>query len=147
MPDRSGPKNSIDSLYNSNMRNETDHQSFILKPSKVSSVGVFALHDIAEGTHLELFRKDFEEEIKDKEEIPIELQGYCLNYEDGKLLCPKFFNRLDIGNYVNHSENPNMRYEKGKGYFAKRDIQKGEELFANYRELKEPESSREDYYK
>jgi len=41
---------------------------------------------------------------------------------------------VDIGNYVNHSENSNMKYEKDKGYFAKRDIKAGEELFANYRE-------------
>jgi SET domain-containing protein len=129
------------------MRTDTDHQSFILKPSSIKGIGVFVLHDIAEGTYLELFRKDFQEEIRELGEVPEELRGYCLNREDDKLLCPKFFNRLDIGNYVNHSENANMRYQKGSGYFAKRDIKAGEELFANYRELGEPEDSREDYYK
>ena len=110
-------------------------------------MGVFVLHDIAEGTHLELFRADFQEEIRDVGEVQKELQGFCLHREDGKLLCPKFFNRMDIGNYVNHSESANLRYEKGKGYFAKRDIRAGEELIANYRELDEPESSRDDYYR
>lgn len=43
---------------------------------------------------------------------------------------------MDIGNYLNHSEHPNLRYEKGKGYFTLRDIKAGEELFGNYRELK-----------
>ena len=129
------------------MRSDTDHQSFILKPSIVSGVGVFILHDVAEGTHLVLFRDDFQEELRGKSEVPEELQGYCLNHESGKLLCPKMFNRMDIGNYVNHSNDANMRYENGKGYFAKRDIKKGEELFANYRELPESESSREVYYK
>ncbi|MDP3982067.1 MAG: SET domain-containing protein, partial [bacterium] len=70
-----------------------------------------------------------------------------LGHKSGKLLCPKFFNRMDIGNYINHSENANMRYEKGKGYFAKRDIKAGEELLANYKELSEPEDTREEYYK
>jgi SET domain-containing protein len=129
------------------MRTDTDHQSFTLKPSSMNGIGVFALHGIAEGTHLELFRKDFQEEIREVGDVPEELRGFCLNREDGKLLCPKFFNRMDIGNYVNHSENANMRYQKDEGYFAKRDIKAGEELFANYRELGEPEDSRKDYYK
>lgn len=129
------------------MRTNTDHQSFILKPSAIKGIGVFALHDIAEGTHLYLFREDFQEEVREIKDVPEELEGFCLNREDGKLLCPKFFNRMDIGNYVNHSENSNMRYEKGRGYFAKRDIKAGEELFANYRELDEPEDSRDHYYK
>lgn len=129
------------------MKTKTDHQSFVLKPSTKEGIGVFALHDIAEGTHLYLFRGDFQEEVREMEDVPEELQGFCLNREDGKLLCPKFFNRMDIGNYVNHSKNANMRYEKGKGYFAKRDIEAGEELFANYKELGEPEDSRDNYYK
>ena len=130
------------------MRTNTDHQSFILKPSKVvNGVGVFLLHDVAEGTYLELFRKDFQEELLDEEDVPEELRGFCLNRESGKLLCPKYFNRMDMGNYVNHSENANMRYEKDKGYFAKRDIETGEELFADYKELPEPENARENYYK
>ena len=129
------------------MKSHTDHQSFILKSSTVKGIGVFILHNVDKGTHLELFRADFQEELRDEKDVPEELQGFCLNHQSGKLLCPKFFNRMDIGNYVNHSENANMRYEKGKGYFAKRDIKAGEELLANYKELPEPESSREDYYK
>src|SRR3989344_7254902 len=128
------------------MRTETNHQSFILKPSTIEGVGVFILHDVTEGTYLELFRKDFEEELRDKQDVPEELRGYCLDHDSGKILCPKFFNRLDIGNYVNHSNNANMRYEEGRGYFAKRDIRAGEELFANYRELPGEENSQEDYY-
>lgn len=129
------------------MRTNTDHQSFLLKPSVINGIGVFTLHDIAEGTYLELFRKDFQEELRDEKDIPEELQGFCLNHESGKLLCPRYFNRMDIGNYINHSKDANMIYEKSKGYFAKRDIKAGEELFANYNELSEPEGSREGYYK
>ena len=131
------------------MKKETDKYSFIVKPSTLApgGVGVFVLHDVAEGTYMELFLKDFEEELKDSKDVPEELQVYCLTQRDSKLLCPKLFNRMDIGNYLNHSNDPNLHYEKGKGYFATRDIHKGEELFANYQELGEPEASWEPYYR
>ncbi len=126
----------------------TDYQSFILKPSTVpgAGVGVFALHDIAEGAHMALFLEDFEEEIRQATDVPPELQVYCIDQPDGALLCPKHFNRLDIGNYINHSTEPNMRYEAGPRYFARRDIRAGEELFADYRELGEPEDTWPPYY-
>ena len=46
------------------MKNITDRFSFILKPSTIvnGGVGVFALNDIAKGTYMELFLKDFQEE-------------------------------------------------------------------------------------
>ncbi len=94
---------------------------------------------------MELFLPDFQEEIVDTEDIPEELQVYCLDKEDGKLQCPKYFNRMDIGNYLNHSNTPNLRWEEGVGYFALREIKKGEELFADYKELGEPESTRDSY--
>ncbi len=127
---------------------KTDHQSFILKPSTVhrGGVGVFTLHDTAAGTYMALFANQFEEEIRNPEGVPEELQGYCLSRPDGKLLCPKKFNQMDIGNYLNHSKNANLKWIEGKGYFALRDIEAGEELLANYRELGEPEEARENYY-
>lgn len=131
------------------MKNYTDRESFVLKPSTVpeGGVGVFALHDIAAGTHMALFLDDFEEEIRNEGEVPLELRAYCLYQGGGKILCPKHFNRLDIGNYLNHSENSNLKYQLGKGYRAARDIKASEELFANYRDLGEPEDQREEYYK
>lgn len=131
------------------MKNSTGKFSFILKPSTIvdGCVGVFAVHSVAEGAYMEVFSSDFKEEICDKEDIPEELQGYCLDQERGKILCPKFFNKMDIGNYLNHSaENANLRYEKGKGYFAARNIQKGEELLADYRQLDEPVDTWAEYY-
>ncbi|OGI71647.1 hypothetical protein A3B84_00120 [Candidatus Nomurabacteria bacterium RIFCSPHIGHO2_02_FULL_35_13] len=131
------------------MKNTTDRFSFILKPSIVNNggVGVFALHDIAKDIYMELFLEDFQEEIKEKKDVPMDLQGYCLNLPDNRLLCPRLFNRMDIGNYLNHSESANVRYKKGKGYFSIRDIKQGEEILANYRDLEEPVETREEYYK
>ncbi|MDO8492992.1 MAG: SET domain-containing protein [bacterium] len=131
------------------MQNKTTHESFVLRQSTLPSagIGVITLHDIAKGTYMELFRDGFEEEIRDESDVPKPLRAYCLYQGNGKILCPKMFNRMDIGNYLNHSENWNMVYEKGRGYFASRDIRAGEELFANYRDLGEPEDQREEYYK
>lgn len=109
-------------------------------------MGVFALHDIAKGTSMELFTENFQEELKKPEEVPKELQGYCLDQPGGMLLCPKRFNEMPIGNYLNHSEKANLRWEEGKGYFALRDIKAGEELFADYKELGEPKEAWDAYY-
>jgi SET domain-containing protein len=130
------------------MENKTDHFSFILKPSTIKNagVGVFALHDIAEGTHMALFSEGFQEEIRKSEDVPKELRGYCIIQKDGTLLCPKYFNKLDIGNYLNHSDTSNIIHID-KGYFSLRDIKAGEEIFADYRELEEPEDKRESFYK
>ncbi len=130
------------------MKATTDHASFILKPSTIpdGGVGVFALHDIAEGAHMALFMEDLQEEIRQADEVPEELQIYCIDQTDGTLLCPKYFNHLDIGHYLNHSIKPNLRYEDGKGYFANRGIHSGEELFADYRELGEPKETWAEYY-
>ncbi len=129
------------------MKNTTDHESFILKPSTVQGggVGVFAVHDIAEGTKLDLFSDDFEEELRDKESVPEELQGYCLDHESGKIMCPKYFNKMPIGNYLNHSRDANTHWD-GSFYYANRNILKGEEIFSNYNELGEPEGKKESYY-
>ncbi|MDP3989023.1 MAG: SET domain-containing protein-lysine N-methyltransferase [bacterium] len=126
---------------------KTDRFSFILRPSTIqdAGIGVFALHDIVKDTYMELFLPDFQEEIVDPKDIPEELQMYCLDKEDAKLQCPKYFNRMDIGNYLNHGKDANLRWEEGTGYFAVRDINKGEELFANYKELGEPEGTRDKY--
>lgn len=128
--------------------NNTDSQSFILKPSTIPNggVGVFMLHDVAEGTMMELFTPEFfkEERTLDRVEVPAELQGYCLELPDGKLQCPGNFSRMDIGNYLNHSDHANLRWdEHTKSYFAARDIKAGEEIFSDYRQLEPDFDSRE----
>lgn len=94
-----------------------------------------------------LFSELFQEKLYNPGEIPKALEGFCLDQSDGRLLCPKYFNRLDIGNYLNHSKRANLRWEKNGGYFASRDIEEGEELLADYRQLGEPKETWNDYYK
>lgn len=129
------------------MKNTTNHESFILKPSTVEGggIGVFAVHGIEKGTRLELFTDNFEEELRDKREVPEALQGYCLDHESGKLQCPKYFNQMDIGNYINHSREANTRWDSN-AYYATKDIQEDEEIFSNYNELGEPEDAKDSYY-
>lgn len=129
--------------------NKTTDRSFFLKPSTNpnAGVGVFATHDIEKDTYLELFLEDFHEELVEVNSVPKLLRIFCIDQADGKALCPTNFNRLDIGNYLNHSiPKQNVYYKNGKGYFAQRDLVEGEELFANYQELGEPTETWEDYY-
>ncbi len=66
--------------------------------------------------------------------------------ELGFLLC-MISPKIPIWNYLNHSKDANLRWENGKGYFARCDIKSGEEIFANYTELGEPKNEMDDYYK
>lgn len=133
------------------MNNSPNKLSFVLKPSTVSEagVGVFALHDIQEGAPLGLFLDDFGTEVVSVEDIPEELQSYCINKGNGKLLCPKDFRKMSIGNYINHSANPNVVHDKEKGYIALRDIEEGEELLVDYGDIGDqydvPKNEREPY--
>lgn len=130
------------------MRNLTDHQSFILKPSQahVGGVGVFALHGIVRGTKLVLHTNNYQQEVRSANDVPEPLQIYCTSLEDGTLRCPKYFNAMDVGNYLNHSTSPNACKEQDGTFFALRNIRAGEEILIDYRTLGEPESTWEDYY-
>lgn len=132
------------------MENETNEFSFILKPSKYG-VGVFATHNIGKGARLRLWGKQIEDDkdrarVLDKKKVPEALRGYCIDRGE-KLLCPNDFGFMEIGWYVNHSDNPNAYQEKYKWFFAKQDIKEGEEILIDYNSLDEPEENREDYYK
>lgn len=131
------------------METNADHRSFVLKPSTNpdAGVGVFTIRGITKGVHLDLFAPNFEEELVPTDSVPVELQMFCIDQADNMSLCPKYFNQLDIGNYLNHSvPKQNITYKEGEGFFALRNIDKGEELFANYQELGEPKETWEDYY-
>ena len=126
----------------------TNEFSFILKPSTISGVGVFAMYDIKEGTHMRLFGdgsyKDSFRKLK-YEDVPDFFETYCLYKEDG-VLCPPDFGQMFIGWYLNHSSEPNI-FHKDYQYYANRDIKAGEEIFVDYNSFNEPEKFKSDYYK
>ena len=130
--------------------NKTDEFSFVLKSSTITGggVGVFAIHNIDEGTKLELMPDGGENRTLDKEVVPEPLRHFCIINPDGTRKCPMAFNHLWIVWYLNHSAEPNIYLDtKALIYYAKRDIVAGEELLTDYNEFEEPEELKEDYYK
>ncbi len=114
-----------------------------LRPSSVEGVGVFAIRDIPKGTNpfqgcrevtggsiplRELMtQKTISEEVK-------QLVKDLYVVENGMVFFPHHsLNDVDIGFFVNHSDTPNLEVLKGgEEFIANRDIEKGEELFADY---------------
>jgi hypothetical protein len=109
-----------------------------LKPSPIHGVGVFAICDIPKGT--KIFSNDDSEMTwinkADIGNIDSELKrlydDFCV-LKDGNLGCPKNFNMLTVGWYLNNSkDNPNVRCIDNYDFIALRDIKKGEELIVDY---------------
>lgn len=131
------------------MQTATDEFSFILKPTE-HGVGVFATHAIKRGTHLRLFgdkERNLAEDTRllGRQEVPEVFRGYCLDRQDGKVICPPDFGAMSIGWYLNHSADPNATHRDFRWY-ASRDIQAEEEIMVDYNTLEEPIGARDTYY-
>ncbi len=130
------------------MQNQTTEFSFVLKPVKYG-VGIYATHDIKEGSYLRLFGDENKDRrasvIRDKKDVPKDFVPYCIDRGE-KIACPKDFGCMEIGWYLNHSKSPNA-FHRNYSYYALRDIKTGEEIVIDYNSLEEPEESKEDYYK
>jgi hypothetical protein len=109
-----------------------------LQRSPIHGVGVFAIRDIPKGTGI--FKNDDNKMIwvnkDDISNIDMELlrlyDDFSVN-KNGKLGCPKNFNMLTVGWYINESkDNPNVCCNDNYDFIALRDIKKGEELTVNY---------------
>jgi len=125
----------------------TNEFSFILKPSPIGGVGVFALHDIPADADLALVPSDYETRLLHESEIPLALRMYCVARENDMWVCPAQFNRLELSWHLNHSEEPNALHI-GKGAFRTcKAIKADEEILINYNTLNEPEAKKEDYYR
>ncbi len=133
--------------------------SFILKPSSLEGVGVFATHDIPSGT--KILTQDINVRTLKIKDIPAELLKYCIYSNEEECICPERFDRMEIGwYYLNHSVNPNIAKEsitpaaliEGKAThsiscYAIKDIKTGDEILINYNDLNEPEHLKENFYK
>ena len=118
------------------MENETTEFSFILKPAE-HGIGVFAAHDIKEGTYLRFFGEETEAAdvsvVRKKEDVPKFFQQYCVD-RGNTLRCPKDFGHMEIGWHLNHSKTPNA-YHKNYDYYALRDIKASEKITIYYNSL------------
>jgi SET domain-containing protein len=109
-----------------------------LQVSKTHGVGVFAIRDIPKGTIV--FSTDETEMIwieeKDVANIHPALKKLYDDFaviRNGRYGCPKNFNMLTPGWYLNESrENPNVKCTDDFDFISIRDIRAGEELTVDY---------------
>ncbi|MFT3934936.1 MAG: SET domain-containing protein-lysine N-methyltransferase [Chitinophagaceae bacterium] len=112
----------------------------MLKPSGIHGIGVFAIRPIPKGCD-KIFSSGVGDWIKlpiaDVEQLPAHskelIETYCL-FDEAHYYVPDYgFKVMDIVNYLNHSNTPNIiSVNDGETFQALRDIAVGEELFVNY---------------
>lgn len=120
---------------------ELQHHTWVaIRPSPVEGIGVFALRDIPAGTR-GLFSKGVGEWIpvpkKEVAALPDHaralIENYCLYDDDHYFVADYGFKVMDLVNYLNHSDEPNLAsIRDGEDFETLRDIQCGEELFIDY---------------
>ncbi len=114
--------------------------SFLVQPTVSGGLGVFAAHDIEQGTELRVLK------IKD---VPAEFLTYCLPLNEEDCACPEKFDRMEIGWYMNISHehaNVNKKLEgqyesildvlQANTFYATRDIKAGEEILIDVESVK-----------
>lgn len=117
----------------------------MIKPSPIEGIGVFALQDIPSGC-----RSMFSQANEQEQWIPISktevenlpahakalIENYCL-YDDENYFVPDYgFKKMDLVNFLNHSDTPNViSINDGEFFEAIKDIKQGEELVIDYGEI------------
>ena len=126
--------------------NELEANTWVMiKPSPIEGIGVFALRDITKGCRSMFSKADEQEQW-----IPISktevanlpahaktlIENYCL-YDEANYFVPDYgFKKMDLVNFLNHSDTPNIiSINDGEFFEAIKDILKGEELFIDYGEI------------
>jgi SET domain-containing protein len=119
----------------------------MIKPSPIEGIGVFAMQDIPKGCR-SMFSKANEQEnwipiIKTEvENLPPHakalIENYCL-YDDENYFVPDYgFKKMDLVNFLNHSDIPNViSINDGEFFETIREIKQGEELVIDYGEIVE----------
>jgi SET domain-containing protein len=117
----------------------------MLKPSGIHGIGVFAIQPIPKGCR-SIFSKGTGEWIKlpiaEVEQLPAHakdlVETYCLFDEENYFVPDYGFKLMDLVNYLNHADAPNViSINDGEDFEALRDIAAGEELLVNYGHLVE----------
>lgn len=110
-------------------------------PSKTHGVGLIAIADIPKGTEILKDRQEVsgnyysKEELKDinPEFIKLMSDYWCLS-DDKKVFIPNNPHLLSPVNFINHSNNPNIKFN-GSHFITLKEIKKGEEIFEDYNEV------------
>lgn len=120
---------------------ELSHHTYaILKPSTVHGIGVFASRDIPKGCR-DIFSKGHGKwiklPIKEVEKLPVHskdlVETYCVFDEEHYFVPDYGFKVMDMVNYLNHSQSPNIiSINEGEDFEALKDIPAGSELLINY---------------
>lgn len=117
----------------------------MIKPSPIEGIGVFALQDIPKGCR-SMFSKanELEQWIPitktQVENLPAHakalIENYCL-YDEENYFVPDYgFKKMDLVNFLNHSDTPNViSINDGEFFETIRDIKKDEELVIDYGEI------------
>lgn len=125
---------------------ELTHETHIaLKPSGIHGIGVFAITDIPKDCKT-LFSKNTGGWITlgfaETEALPAHVKDFIETYylydHENYFIPDHGCKVMDMANYLNHSNNPNIQSINDGRYFETlRDIKKGEELLVDYGEIVE----------
>src|SRR6186713_182828 len=134
-------------MTQNNLLDELKNNTYVMiRPSNIEGIGVFALRNIPKGCR-DMFstaKQNPEEwkpiERKFIEELPeharILVETYCLYDESHYYVPEQGFKKMDLVNFLNHSDEPNVvSINDGEFFEALRDIPAGEELLIDYGKL------------
>lgn len=121
----------------------------MIKPSPIEGIGVFALRDIPKGCRSMFSQSnDHEQWISvsktEVDQLPVHakalIENYCL-YDADNYFVPNYgFKKMDLVNFLNHADKPNIiSINDGEFFEALLDIKIGEELVIDYGEIVEGE--------
>ncbi len=105
---------------------------FFIGPTTLypGKVGIFAAQDIPPGVYLPIFAKDDYRLMRKKTLATLPkseiFAGYCVLDSSG-VHAPSNFNRMSIGWYINHAEEPNAEHRNYR-FYSRAAIKAGEEV-------------------
>ena len=117
----------------------------MIRPSPIEGIGVFALQDIPKSCRSMFSKATADEQWisiskTEVEKLPAHakalIENYCL-YDEENYFVPDYgFKKVDLVNFLNHSDTPNIiSINEGEFFEAIHDIKKGEELVIDYGEI------------
>jgi len=111
--------------------------------SSIHGIGLFAEEFIPKGTIVWIMSDlDMILEQEEFDKLPIIAQDYIRKHGDWDIQMQKITMSFDNDKFINHSDKPNLRYNKNQTTESNKDILKGEEITINYFEFDEQASKK-----